>query len=702
MTNNTHDLLAAALRLASLCFPVFPCRPGEKRPLTPNGFRDATTDTQQIEEWWSAHPDANLAISTAGLLVVDRDGPENLWPGPGRETDLSEAPTATTPRGGRHWFFRPPEGVVLRCTSSRLAPQVDTRADGGYVVVAPSRITDVGEYEWAPGRELIVPADRLPIVPQWVLEDLDRPRVHIEFLSPTRTDDSSIPAGSRNDTLTRVAGGLRRQGLSADAMQAALRVINQERCRPPLDVQEVDRIAVSVSRYQPDQATVAMIERMIDRPHGSDEPPDDLAGPASVVVPSDPGPMPPGLLRVPGLINQVVDYTLATAPYPDPVLALAGALSLMAVLAGRRVRDEMESRTNLYVLGLAGSGAGKDHPRRINQRILVEIGAAGRLGNAFASGEGIEDWLLEQPAVLFQIDELDGLLRRATQARDSRHEQIFSILLQMYSAASSHYVMRARAGRPRQVIEQPCFCIFGTAVPSQFFSSISTALLTNGFLARMVILTSGSRGRGQEPMSQPIPPGILEVARWWITQEPDPEADANPRHVPRLVEASPEALQVFRAFREAAEQEYAAAERRDDQAGMAIWARAHEKARRLALIYAASADHLEPRIDLPAAQWACQFIEQQTRQMLAMAAIHTSENSFDGQRKRFLDVLTAWRLKNGDAWMPAWKLRRQLSSWSTTALEEVAATLIGQRLIESDARSTGGRPGVFFRLSAGG
>jgi len=48
----------------------------------------------------------------------------------------------------------------------------------------------------------------------------------------------------------------------------------------------------------------------------------------------DPGPFPEHLLRVPGLIEQVVAYNLATATRPQQVLALAAGICLQAVLAG--------------------------------------------------------------------------------------------------------------------------------------------------------------------------------------------------------------------------------------------------------------------------------------------------------------------------------------------------------------------------------
>jgi hypothetical protein len=165
----TSALLPAALRYAELGYPVFPCVPRDSSPLTEHGHLDASTDAGQIERWWTQHPDASIAIAASGLLVVDvdpKDGGVNPWlqETPERLLDLAAAPTATTPRGGRHHVFRKPAGKDWRCTASRLAPQVDTRTDGGYFIVAPSRRPD-GAYIWVPGLELDEPATRLPESP---------------------------------------------------------------------------------------------------------------------------------------------------------------------------------------------------------------------------------------------------------------------------------------------------------------------------------------------------------------------------------------------------------------------------------------------------------------------------------------------------------------------------------------------------------
>jgi len=190
---------------------------------------------------------------------------------------------------------------------------------------------------------------------------------------------------------------------------------------------------------------------------------------------SDGDPIPEHLLRVPGFIAETADYSLATAKYGQPSLSFAAALALQALLAGRKIRDESDTRTNLYVLALANSGVGKDHPRKINQRILLEAGLDNCFGEYFASGEGIEDRLLTTPAVLFQTDEIDALVLAIAKGHDPRWEGIMSVLLRFYSNSGSVYPMRVKAGQCAGTIDQPLLCLLGTAIPANYYGEIGRA-----------------------------------------------------------------------------------------------------------------------------------------------------------------------------------------------------------------------------------
>ncbi len=262
-------MLHTALWYADLGYAVLPCAPGRKVPLTDHGLLEATEDGDLITRWWTQHPDANVAIRTNGLLVLDVDGEHNAWLAdePAKLAELDAAPLSLTPGGGRHYFFRQPDGRSWRNSAGRLAPRVDTRANGGYVLVAPS-VAEGMPYCWHEGRELSVPPRRLPEPPAWLVALLDTLAASNGGVTDT-TSGNTIPKGQRNGTLARLAGAMRRVGMSQAEILAALQTVNAERCGPPLPLPEVERIAASIARYEPHAVSVALAENHWAQDHGT-------------------------------------------------------------------------------------------------------------------------------------------------------------------------------------------------------------------------------------------------------------------------------------------------------------------------------------------------------------------------------------------------------------------------------------------------
>lgn len=106
--------IAWALSYAEQGFPVFPCQPGSKKPLTPHGFKEATTDPKQIQQWWTQWLDANIGIPTgsrSGLIALDEDprngGDESLTALlAGRK--IPKTAKQWTGGGGQHFSFGTP------------------------------------------------------------------------------------------------------------------------------------------------------------------------------------------------------------------------------------------------------------------------------------------------------------------------------------------------------------------------------------------------------------------------------------------------------------------------------------------------------------------------------------------------------------------------------------------------------------------
>lgn len=236
MTTQTNEqLLLAALSYIGRGWAIFPCQYVEpeatcschkpncdnigKHPATPKGFKDATTEEVAVRKWWTEYP-FNIGIATgpqSDLFVIDVDGPEG-------ETSLDKLmtlhgplPATLTARTGRgrHLYFRHPEGMIIKNSTSKLGPKIDIRGEGGYIIAPPSCHVSGIRYQWE--NEAV----EIAFPPDWLLELLirseDKPLIHHGLPSVMVVPDRYVQAaleqagdtirqalkGTRNDTLNK-------------------------------------------------------------------------------------------------------------------------------------------------------------------------------------------------------------------------------------------------------------------------------------------------------------------------------------------------------------------------------------------------------------------------------------------------------------------------------------------------------------------
>jgi putative DNA primase/helicase len=258
----TATMATAALEYLDSGWPVFPvCSPAGpghcfehppgrhpadeigKHPLVRwSLFQDQLPTVDNVRDWWSRWPRANIGLATgalSGIALIDPDGLAARQEAERR--GLDPGPTVATGRvGGQHRYcaWRPDAPTVFARSNG-----IDLRAQGGYVLLPPSRHRNGPRYTW-----LLTPEQvSLPPLPRWI-DDLANEARHRDSESVT---DDVIPEHQRNVTLTSMAGTVRRRGFGERAILAALLVENAERCRPPLDDNEVVTIVKSVCRYTP-------------------------------------------------------------------------------------------------------------------------------------------------------------------------------------------------------------------------------------------------------------------------------------------------------------------------------------------------------------------------------------------------------------------------------------------------------------------
>jgi hypothetical protein len=241
-------MLKAALRYRALGWSVIPINPRSKKPLIEwDEFQQRLPSQDEIRAWWRRFPKANVGVVTgrvSGLVVVDVET---------RSRDKIREITGRFPtrvrqrtgRGGVHLFYDYPRGLDrVPCRVDKEAG-IDVRADGGYVVAAPSTHPDTGKrYAWLDQNPLATQPELKPAPPAYLRSDRStRPEGKREnWLAKTL---GGVGSGERNDAGARLAGYYFGKSMPFDVV-LSLMVDWNEKNQPPLGYREIVTIVQSV------------------------------------------------------------------------------------------------------------------------------------------------------------------------------------------------------------------------------------------------------------------------------------------------------------------------------------------------------------------------------------------------------------------------------------------------------------------------
>jgi hypothetical protein len=238
------------------------CNSPAKHPvwrLVPNGLKNATTAAEVIEGWFQNQP-WNIGIATgskSGVIALDIDprhgGDESLATLERTNGPLPETWRVLTGGGGEHVLFRAP-GELVPNSAQKIAPGIDVRGEGGYIVAPPSRHTSGRNYEISVDHH---PDDiSLAEPPPWLIA-----LVTVPARGRTSKEEwrgllrSAMPEGQRNDTLARISGHLLAHRIDPYVCLDIILSLNITHCHPPLPEEEIAHIVASITRREFAQRT---------------------------------------------------------------------------------------------------------------------------------------------------------------------------------------------------------------------------------------------------------------------------------------------------------------------------------------------------------------------------------------------------------------------------------------------------------------
>ena len=433
-----------------------------------------------------------------------------------------------------------------------------------------------------------------------------------------------------------------------------------------------------------------------------------IAGSGAPPVLPPPKPLPTGWDQVGGVIADMMALMATTAKRPQPVLALGASLCAIGALMGRKYRTESNTRSNLYVVGIAESGAGKNHSRVVINELFRKAGLLQYLGgNKIASGSGLLTAIQRQPAILFQLDEFGMFLSAAADRKRSPRYvcEILDLMTELYTTSGTTYFgieyASNQLNNAHRAIHQPCACIYGTTTPLHFWQALQASNVADGSLARFLILESEDDFPNSNELFGTIDPPQDLIDRLLLIHQGGGQLNGNLTDVgaidevlvdPRVVPMTAQARDAFRVL----DHELLGRLRLSRGTGFSsILARIEENATKLALIRAVSRDAVTPQIEDHDAHWGIALSRHCAELTIREATARVSENQVESNHKRALQIL-----RDGDAaGMSKSEFTRRTQFMDHRQRDGVLRTLTDAHLVEVFAMPTGGRPSQWIKLA---
>jgi len=152
-----------------------------------------------------------------------------------------------------------------------------------------------------------------------------------------------------------------------------------------------------------------------------------------------------------GMLGEMCSWLNDTALVRQPFISLAASLTFLGALFGRKIRDKLGGRTNLYCMSIANSSAGKNHVLTQIRELCMAAECVELLGGSdIASDTALEDRMSISPTTLFLLDEIGHYLIHIKSGISGHHALIVSALMKLYSSAGSMYLGKEYASREHQ------------------------------------------------------------------------------------------------------------------------------------------------------------------------------------------------------------------------------------------------------------
>ena len=402
-----------------------------------------------------------------------------------------------------------------------------------------------------------------------------------------------------------------------------------------------------------------------------------------------------------GVLDEIISYYKATSGNDQPLFAVQSAIATCSVLLGRNFKTTYDNYAGLYMLNLGKSGTGKEHGKKIIEKILHATNNEHLIGgDGYTSASAVISALQSRPRHITVIDEFSKSIEAANNKNSGSHLKEANAKL-MEAFGRQDGTIRARAYATiglteskkkeldNQYIVNPSLTLLSMATPDDFFNNVGEGAIKDGFINRFVIcLSDAEPSIRQYKKSMDVPQSIID----WddkIKMRHGNETELA-TNSPNIVEIkfTMECLDKQRKF----EQSCIDLAKDLEEFGLSdIPMRANEISMRLALIIALSEDPNTETIKPHHIDAATEWIKYNLHKTISTLKMSVSGSQFEHDKKLILKALRKKPITKTEMGR-----RTPYSRFKPKDLNEILQALREAGLIECEEQNTGGRPKIIW------
>jgi len=405
-------------------------------------------------------------------------------------------------------------------------------------------------------------------------------------------------------------------------------------------------------------------------------------------------------IKLGGVLDEIIDYYNATSGNNQPLFAIQTAFALCSILLSRNFVTNYSNKSSLYFLNLAQSGTGKEHGKKIIEKILTATDNTKFIGgDGFTSPSAVVSSLYHQPRQICVIDEFSKNIEASNAKNGNIHmKEANAKIMEVFGrldgtlrnkSYSTVGLSKEKRDALNYVVKHPALTLFCMSTPEDFFNNVGEKAVKDGFLNRFLICVSKAEReirKKREPIE--VPQSIIQ----WVDIVTERANDDL-----TLPENEPTEIRInfdykFQEEDIKAQQEFIDIGKSLEEFGLSeITMRSNEIAMRLSMIIALSENPNANKIETIHYQKALDWVKLNLHELAESLKMSVSGSEFEADKKIILKSLRKKPITRSDM-----HKRSPYSRYKTKDLNEILTALQQSGLSEVKEQETGGRPKILW------